>query len=431
LWTNRYNGPGSRDDRANALALDGNGNVFVTGSSWSSTASSSADYATIAYSGVGVPLWTNRYNGPGNKADVANAIAVDAAGNVIVTGASPGSATNDYATIKYSGGGTPLWTNRYNGPANQNDVANAVAVDAAGNVFVTGGSTGVSLNYATIAYSAAGTPLWTNRYDGPGAIDLAVAVASDADGNVFVTGNSAGSGNFDFVTIKYSGTGVPLWTNRYNGPANGQDVPQSRNALAIAPDGAAIVTGASDGNYGGSERDGFATVKYVSPPSLGTPPTARTNTVGTTSVFAVAAFGSAPLSYQWSLNGAPLTNGSSVSGANSKLLTLSNVQSSQAGSYFVVVTNAFGSVTSAPAIQTVLVPFPMRLIPDFAMSNGSFILSFTNTAGATFTILTSTNVATPLSNWNSVTGLVELSPGRFQFMDRATNTRRFYRLRSP
>jgi Immunoglobulin I-set domain./Beta-propeller repeat. len=433
LWTNRYNGPGSRDDRANALAVDGSGNVFVTGSSWSTTVSSSADYATIAYSAAGAPLWTNRYNGPGNKADVANAIAVDGAGNVIVTGASQGSGTNDYATIKYSGSGIPLWTNRYNGPANLSDVANAVAVDAAGNIFVTGGSSinVGGFNYATIAYSAAGTPLWTNRYHVPSSSDTAVAMASDADGNVFVTGSSAGAGNFDYVTIKYSGTGVPLWTNRYNGPANGNDVPQNRYALAIAPDGAAIVTGTSDGNYGGSERDGIATVKYISPPSIGTSPTARTNTAGTTSVFAVSAFGSAPLAYQWWFNGAPLTTGSSVSGANSKLLTLPNVQSSQAGSYFVVVTNAFGSVTSPPAIQTVLVPSPMRLIPAFATSNRSFILSFTNTAGATFSVLTSTNVATPLSNWNSVTGLVELSPGQFQFMDRATNGQRFYRLRSP
>ena len=132
-------------------------------------AADSFDYATIAYSGAGVPLWTNRYNGPGNGYDQATAVAVDASGNVFVTGYSYGSGgSSDYATIAYSGAGVPLWTNRYNGPANGYDEASAVAVDGSGNVFVTGYSTWQRRlsDYATIAYSGAGVPLWTNRYNG-------------------------------------------------------------------------------------------------------------------------------------------------------------------------------------------------------------------------------------------------------------------------
>ena len=45
---------------------------------------------------------------------------------------------HDYATIKYSSAGVPLWTNRYNGPANSDDYAYAVAVDGSDNVIVTG-----------------------------------------------------------------------------------------------------------------------------------------------------------------------------------------------------------------------------------------------------------------------------------------------------
>jgi len=159
LWTNSYNGPGNNYDAANAVAVDGSGNVFVTGYSWSG---SSFDYATIKYSGAGVALWTNLYNGPGNSDDAANAVAVDGSGNVFVTGFSPGSGGGytDYATIAYSGAGVALWTNRYNGPGNDYDFANAVAVDGSGNVFVTGGATGSNgyYDYATIKYSSAIPP---------------------------------------------------------------------------------------------------------------------------------------------------------------------------------------------------------------------------------------------------------------------------------
>ncbi len=275
LWTNRYNGPVNSYDRATAVAVDGSGNIFVTGTSTGSRFDD--DYATIAYSGAGVPLWTNRYNGPytgpfnwGN--DTARAVVVDSSGNVIVTGDSFGSGGYpDYATIAYSGAGVPLWTNRYNGTAGASDIANAVAVDTSGNVFVTGYSfstRGTQFNedysktdYATIAYSGAGVPLWTNRYNGTGnAGDQAIAVAVDAGGNVFVTGFSGGSGSgSDYATIAYSGAGMPLWTNRYNGPANSSD---GANAVAVDGSGNVFVTGYS-GFYDGSQSPyDYATIAY-------------------------------------------------------------------------------------------------------------------------------------------------------------------------
>jgi len=77
------------------------------------------DYATIKYSSAGVPLWTNIYNGPGNSVDIAQAVAVDHSGNVIVTGYSVGSGGDyDFATIKYIGVPSPVMTGlqRTNGP---------------------------------------------------------------------------------------------------------------------------------------------------------------------------------------------------------------------------------------------------------------------------------------------------------------------------
>ncbi len=259
LWTNRYDGPANGYDRASAVAVDSNNDVIVTGAS--DGGESSADYATIKYSSAGVPLWTNHYNGPANTADQPSAVAVDGSNDVIVTGWSGSGSIPNYATIKYSSAGVPLWTNLYSGPRH-NDSANAVAVDGSNNVIVTGYSVGSVgfVEYATIKYSSAGVPLWTNRYSGPGHSDSASAVAVDRSDNVIVTGSSYGSGNqADYATIQYSSAGVALWTNRYNGLGNSTDFP---TALAVDRSGNVIVTGPSIGTNVSGNDEVYATIKY-------------------------------------------------------------------------------------------------------------------------------------------------------------------------
>ncbi len=96
--------------------------------------------------------WVARYNGSGNGIDEAKAIAVDSSGNVYVTGFSDANGGTDYATIKYSQSGQEEWVARYRGPGNEGQ-GNAIAVDAAGNVYVTGGiAMCQNPAYATIKY---------------------------------------------------------------------------------------------------------------------------------------------------------------------------------------------------------------------------------------------------------------------------------------
>ncbi len=89
-----------------------------------------------------VQAWVQFYSGPGSggaNIDSPAAVVVDAGNNIIVTGYSMGNGTyNDYATIKYSSAGVPLWTNLYNGPVSGTDCACALAVDTGNNVIVTG-----------------------------------------------------------------------------------------------------------------------------------------------------------------------------------------------------------------------------------------------------------------------------------------------------
>ncbi len=266
LWVARYDGPGNRDDTVRGLEVDGEGNVYVTGTSGDEDYSD--DYATIKYDPDGNTVWVARHDHPESESAYATAIALDAAGNVYVTGSAGtvkldasgnelwcapyGGSTPydvavddagnavvtgraravspdpyyDYLTSRYDPEGNELWTARYDGPAHDWDWPARVVLDASSNAYVTGRSVGIDTlgDLATVKYDPDGNELWVARHDGPdhgedGAQDLAL----DAAGNLLVVGYVATCGNEDFATVKYDPDGNPLWVSTYNGPRQGVD----------------------------------------------------------------------------------------------------------------------------------------------------------------------------------------------------------------
>jgi len=361
LWTNRYNGPGNGSDQISAVAVDGSGGVYITGDSegittikyaadstpvWTNTYSSSAmfmfltglavdndgnayiatvdadsdSFVTIKYDVNGIPAWTNFYKSSLTSQESASDIAVDAAGNIFITGNSfdngtscltvkytsdgsvlwanryriegtggtGGSGTrvivdqqdnvvvavdmhsiygNRYAVVKYSNSGTALWTNILTASSSAGGGVPEIAVDPVGNVFLVGGTPGAGSTTAdltTVKYSSAGVPLWTNRF-----VDLNAGTqefdgaGTDNAGNVYLaiaSGSPSGSANFNYVTVKYSANGAAVWTNRYNGPANASDLPR---AMTVDKAGGVYVTGTSSSGGTSFSALDWATVKYA------------------------------------------------------------------------------------------------------------------------------------------------------------------------
>jgi hypothetical protein len=189
-WVHRYHGPSTNSDYANAVAVDGSGNVVVTGYSGNGPPNDRNDYYTVKYAAAdGALLWEKR--GAGNIFQMV----LDGSGNVVITGSSgkstePGlNELDELYTAKYAAlDGALLWEKRGAGPASMYPYFGkiwAVAVDGSGNVVVTGG--GCTAKYA----AADGALLWERRYNGPAnGDDRANAVAVDDSGNVVVTGYS-------------------------------------------------------------------------------------------------------------------------------------------------------------------------------------------------------------------------------------------------
>jgi uncharacterized delta-60 repeat protein len=257
LWVRRYNGPANNWDDGRVVAFDPLGNVYVTG--WSYSEEEAFDYVTIKYDASGTQQWVARYANPLGD-DRAIDMAVDASGNVYVTGTSSGLGTaDDYATVKYNSLGEQQWVSRYNGPGNTQDRVAGLAIDGEGNVYVAGSSGEGSENrsdYVTIKYSSSGAQQWTARYTN--FWDYATAIAVDASANVYVTGYSYGFGTgYDYVTVKYSTRGIQKWVERFNGPGTSDDFAY---AIEVDPSGNVIVTG--DAFFEIDHGSDYGTVKY-------------------------------------------------------------------------------------------------------------------------------------------------------------------------
>ena len=155
--------------------------------------------------------------------DEINGFTTDDSGNIYVVGAREGSG-HDLLTIKLAPDLTVLWEKVLDVDGGD-DVAKAVAVDSSGNVYASGYATSANQkDYITLKYSSAGSFQWRKQYDsgnkGEGAAtDLAV----DGAGNSFVTGHSMVGGNFDYYTIWYAPDGTEMWGGRFNSIYNKED----------------------------------------------------------------------------------------------------------------------------------------------------------------------------------------------------------------
>ncbi len=167
------------------------------------------------------------------------------------------------------------------------------------------------------------------------------------------------------------------------------------------------------GAYGGPGASGWIEGIAGNAPEITTPLQSQSGYLGGTATFNVVATGAQPLDYHWFFNDRP------VAAPNSSTLTLSHLEEANAGRYAVVVSNVFGSVTSAP-VQLVI--YEARV--DLKLYAG---LDIAGQAGQTFVLSYSTNMDS--GDWTALaTNTMSASGWFFLDMDSPGKPKRFYKV---
>jgi len=273
-WTRLLGSAGS--DSAWSVAVDGSGNVYISGftdgSLGDQTNSGGTDAFVAKYNSSGTFQWVRQL---GNATlTYSYAVAVAASGNVYISGMTRGSLdgqTNqgiqDIFVSKYNASGTRQWT-RMLGSAVY-DYCYSVAVDASENVYVAGNSpghfdgwtntdgSGLTEDIFLAKFNASGTKQWSVFHGGAGS-DVASGLAVDSSGNAYIAGNTNAAldgftpaGSHDLILIKYDTSGVRQWTSML-GTTSG-DYGQS---VAVDASGNAYMTGHTSGNLDGATNSG-------------------------------------------------------------------------------------------------------------------------------------------------------------------------------
>ncbi len=259
-------------DGANGIAVDGSGNIYIAGYTSGSldgeTNSGNNDAFIAKYDSTGARQWVKLLGTTGD--DRANGIAVDGSGNIYIAGLTPGNldgnanaGSYDAFIAKYNSTGEKQWVELLGTTAL--DYAYRIAVEGSGDIYIAGatsgsldGRTNAGSNDAFIAkYDPAGVKQWVELIGSMGA-DEAYDISMDGSGNIYIAGYTSGSldgetnsGNNDAFIARFDPSGVKQWVKLL-----GTTALDYAYGIAVDNSGYAYIAGRTQGNLDGNTNAG-------------------------------------------------------------------------------------------------------------------------------------------------------------------------------
>lgn len=241
-WVGRYASGGTYRDVSGPVVIDAGNNAVVIGTSIRSD--SREDVVTLKYDSAGSLLWTRYYDG--GYDDHAVDVAPDGSGGAIVTGISYSNARiSRIVTLRYSADGDLLWKAEIEDSTGLNLIAEGLAIDSTGRIYVLGTVDGPYPRQNVLArYDLSGAAVWMRRQQFTTWGLSPRVVAADHAGDIVISGGSAAA--------KYDSLGVLKWTISPMSEITSMALDDSDNIVFTAAGDLPFVRGYRVAKYGPS-----------------------------------------------------------------------------------------------------------------------------------------------------------------------------------